>query len=385
MTFNLLDRQIINILAQDIKNELRLSDAELGLITGTALGVLKAIVSIPIAWWSDRFDRARMLMILVTVSSALTAACGFAHSYLALAIARMAVGIGESGGVPIATALVRDHVPKRATSALAWITFGNPFGTFMAFLFGGVIAERWGWRTAFVCAGLPGLMVAILLCAKLKDIRVRRRAPAASSACARDVINLLRRPRMIQLLGATFASLFLVTVSSAWLPTFLIRAHGLSTGRMGVYGAVAIGAGGGLGTLSGLLCESARDRMAHPESKLLLTTMTLATGAAMLGFFLYNCVAYAWLAPTIRLIQDAAEVDDRALAIAVCSSFSTLVAVGIGIPLTGWISDLLSPQYGARSIGIAVFISISTAAIVGLISHLSFLVQIRRTAKRTLR
>ena len=394
VTFNLLDRQIINILAQDIKDDLALSDTELGLITGTAFGILKAIVTIPIAWWADRFDRARVLIILLAISSAFTAVCGLANSYLALAMARMGAGMGEGGGVPVATALVRDHVPKRATSALALIMLGNPFGTLLAFLLGGLIAERWGWRTAFICAGLPGLMLAGLLCTKLKDIRAERRAAAGSSACALDVIRLLRRPRMTLLLGATFASLFLVSAANAWLPTILIRGHGLTTGRMGVYGAIAIGIGGGFGTLSGALCDSVRSRVSYPESKLMLMTITLAvpflaltifgrtTGAAMLGFLVYNCVAYAWLAPTIRLIQDAAAVDDRALAIAVCSSVSTFLAVCIGIPLTGWISDLLTPQYGARSLGTAAFTTISAAAIVGLTSHSNFLVQIRRTDKK---
>jgi predicted MFS family arabinose efflux permease len=389
VTLELLDRQLINILAQDIKVDLRLSDTELGLITGTAAGVVKAIVSIPIAWWADRFDRAKMLAVLLATWSAFTAACGLANSFVGLALTRMAFGFGDSGGIPVSTALLRDQLPKRPTSALALMMVGNPFGTFLAFLFGGLIAQHWGWRMAFIVAGVPGLIIAAVLWANLKDTRVARRLSAGQLACVSDVLMLLRRQQIMLLLGATFASIFIVSAGSAWLPAFFMRVHGLTTQQMGFYGAIAIGAGGSIGALSGLLCETLRSRTPHPESAIMLMTIGLVvpflaltvfastTSSAMMGLFFYNCVAYAWLAPTIRLIQDAVEVDDRALAIAVCGGVATFCALGAGIPVTGWISDLLSPQYGSWSIGLAAFVTISAAAVLGLFSHWRFLVEIR--------
>jgi predicted MFS family arabinose efflux permease len=381
VTANLFDRQIINILAQDIKHDLVLSDAQLGLITGSALGIFKAAVSIPVTWWADRFDRAKLLAILVATWSGFTALCGVASGFGTLALARMGVGAGESGGVPVAAALVRDHFPRRATAALAVMSVGNPFGTFLAFLIGGMIAQRWGWRAAFLVAGVPGLVLAPIVWAMVKDPRSERRPAGGRSAWLRDVLSLLRKPGATALLCATFASMFLVNAANAWLPAFFIRVHGLNTGLTGVYGATAIGLGGGLGSLSGLLCESVRHRISSPESKLLIASLVLAvpflaltvlsrtTTGALLCYWIYNFVAYAWLAPTIRLIQDSVGRDDRALAVAVCSAFGFFMALGIGVPVTGWLSDMLSLRYGPRSVGIALLVTSSVAAIVGLASH----------------
>jgi len=148
VTLNLFDRQLINILAQDIKIDLHLSDTELGLITGTAFGLLKALFSVPVGAWADRSDRGRILGALVALFSVFTLLSAAAVSFAGLALARMGVGLGESATVPVASATVRERVPQRATSALAVTMAGNPVGSFLAFLIGGLIAQRWGWRWA---------------------------------------------------------------------------------------------------------------------------------------------------------------------------------------------------------------------------------------------
>ena len=117
-------------------------------------------------------------------------------------------------------------------------------------------------------------------------------------------------------------------MADTWLPAFFIRAHGLETRQMGVYGAIAIGLGGGLGTLSGLMCERLRNRLVLPESivmllslaaivPLLLLVVTANDRATSLGsYVLLNYAAFIWLAPGTRLIQDAVEPHQRSLATA---------------------------------------------------------------------
>src|SRR4051794_25816297 len=96
VVLNLADRQIVNILAQDIKVDLRLSDTQLGLLTGSAFALVYAFAGVPVAWWADRLHRPRLIALMLAMWSACTVACGMAGSFLGLFLGRMGVGLGES-------------------------------------------------------------------------------------------------------------------------------------------------------------------------------------------------------------------------------------------------------------------------------------------------
>jgi predicted MFS family arabinose efflux permease len=387
VTVNLFDRQLINILAQDIKLDLQLSDAELGLLTGTAFGVLKALFSIPLAALADRSERSRILAGLVALRSSFSLLCAATTGFGGLLIARAGVGLGESGIVPIATAVARDTFSQRGTSAIAVTMAGNPAGTFLAFLLGGMIAERWGWRWAFLAVGLPGLLLALVVLAKLRDRSAG--TPADSASWIRDATSLVGKPMVKPLMCATVGSMLMVNTATAWMPAYFIRAHGLGTAQTGFYFAIAVGVGGALGALSGIACDLVRSRIRHPESAIMCATLLLAlplmlamifsasTKTALGAFFVYNVLAYAWLGPTIRLIQDAVEPRQRALAIALCSTAGFFVGLGVGAPLVGWISDRLTPDHGVQAVGISLCIVIAGAVALALASHLVILRSLR--------
>jgi len=393
IAMNLFDRQLINILAQDIKVDMALTDAELGLLTGTAFGLFKAIFSIPVGAWADRGNKPRILGGLVALSSAFSILSGIAGSFFGLVIARVGVGVGESAGVPVATAIVRDNVPKRATGAIALAMAGNPVGTFLAFLVGGAIADRWGWRFAFFVAGPPGLVLAWILATKLRNVPAERASTAVGSNWIGGTLQLVRKPMLRRLMFATAGSMFMVSAASAWIPAFFIRAHGLGTAQVGLFGAIAIGIGGSIGTLSGIVCDLARPRIRHCESAMmilatlgalpfaLLMVFSQNVAAALAAYFIYNVLAYAWPAPTIRLIQDAVEPHQRALALALCSAVGMIAALGIGVPLIGWISDLISARYGLRSIGIALVSVLLIAIAMAFVSHLLVLKALLNSAE----
>ena len=394
VALNLFDRQLINILAQDIKTDLLLTDAELGLLTGTALGLFKALFSMPVSSWADRRGRPRVLAILVAMHSAFSILCGAASGFLGLAIARMGVGIGESAGVPVATAIARDHFPTRATTALAIAMAGNPLGTFLAFLVGGAIADRWGWRCSFVAGGAPGLLLAWILVRKIKEVRVGSSFATISGNWVGDALDLLRSSRFRPLIIATSGSMLIANAASAWMPAFFMRVHGLSTAQAGLFAAIAIGIGGALGTLSGLVCDLVRKHIIHSESVMMLLTtsaslpflfVTVVTASpvrALVSFFIYNALAYAWLAPTIRLIQDAVEASSRAFAISLCSAVAVSVSLGVGVPFIGRISDLTSGTYGLRAIGYSLFAVTSIAVAITVFSHFLIWRQLRASDRR---
>ena len=380
MVVNLADRQIVNILAQDIKSDLALSDSQLGLLTGLAFGLVYVLAGLPLAWLADRANRARMIALMLAVWSVCTIACGLAAGFVGLFVARMGVGAGEGGAQSACTALVRDLFPRRGTTALAVVMAGNPVGSFVGFIAGGAIAGRWGWQAAFVAAGLPGLLLAAVVAAKVRDPR-QAAENAAAGTFARELRAVLARPRMQVLTVAVSASMLILYAVGAWLPAFFIRAHGLSTAEMGVYGALATGLCGGLGTAAGALCDRLAARVPHIESLftilvtlaavplLLVAVMARDLEIALLGYGVLNFAAFAFLAPATRLIQDVVEPDQRALAFAACGGVGLLFSLGIGVPLIGWLSDLLMPDFGPRSPGVALAITLPLAALAATIAH----------------
>lgn len=382
---NLADRQIINILAQDIKADLGLSDAQLGLLTGLAFGSVYALVGLPIAWLADRTDRARIIALMLAVWSLCTIACGAAGGFVGLFLARMGVGAGEGGAQPACTALVRDLFPSRGTTALAVVMAGTPVGSFVGFLAGGAIAEAWGWKTAFVLAGLPGLLLAAVVYLCVRDARPQAPAAAERASFLQALRSVSVRPGLRLLTVGVCGLMLVVYAVAAWLPAYFIRSHGLGTAEMGLHAALATGVGGGLGSIAGFLCDRLRARVRNVEVKcvllatlavvpLLLVTVTARDSAtALTGYFALNFAAFAWFAPATRLIQDAVEPDQRALAFAVCGGAGLLFSLGAGVPLIGFASDLLEPAFGVRSIGVALAIVLPLAAAITAGAYLRLL------------
>src|SRR3954471_14422489 len=128
-TVNFLDRQIVSILAEPIKNDLKISDTQLGLLTGFAFGIVYCGLGLPIARLADRFNRVWIISASLAVWSAATVLCGRAVGYPTLVAARMGVGVGEAGCTPTSHALIADYAPKeKRASALAFFSMGTPLG-----------------------------------------------------------------------------------------------------------------------------------------------------------------------------------------------------------------------------------------------------------------
>ena len=171
---NFVDRQIITILAPDIKRDLGLNDADIGFLYGTAFAVFYALFGIPLGRLADSWSRVRLLTIGLGLWSAMTALSGFARNGVALGAARMGVGVGEATASPSAYSLIADLFPrsKRGT-ALAIYSSGLYLGGGISLMIGGGVVQGWnrafpgggplglvGWQAAFLAVGLPGLLLA---------------------------------------------------------------------------------------------------------------------------------------------------------------------------------------------------------------------------------
>src|SRR5579871_2888980 len=145
-----IDRQIVNILAESIRRDLKLADWQLGIVTGLAFALFYTMFGIPIARLAERRNRPRLVATSMLVWSLFTILCGRAESFIGLAAARLGVGVGEAGCAPTAHSLISDYVPKeRRASALAAFSLALPIGSFIGLAMGGIIADAYGWRIAF--------------------------------------------------------------------------------------------------------------------------------------------------------------------------------------------------------------------------------------------
>jgi MFS family permease len=194
---NFIDRQIISILALDIKRDLDLTDSDMGFLGGAAFAVFYALFGIPLGRLADNWNRVRLLSLGLAVWSGMTALSGFAQNQWQLTLARMGVGIGEATASPTAYSLISDYFPKhKRATALAIYSSGLYIGGGLSLFIGAEIVLAWnqaypaggplglaGWQAAFLAVGLPGLLVALWVASLREPVRGEMDgAPTASSA-----------------------------------------------------------------------------------------------------------------------------------------------------------------------------------------------------------
>jgi MFS family permease len=182
---NFIDRQILSILAVDIKSDLGLNDSDLGFLGGAAFAVFYALFGVPLGRLADNWNRKKLLGIGLALWSTMTALSGFARNQLTLSLARMGVGIGEATASPTAYSLISDYFPKRQrATALAIYSSGLYLGGGVSLLIGAKIGKSWdqaypgggpldlvGWQAAFLAVGIPGLLMALWVATLREPVR----------------------------------------------------------------------------------------------------------------------------------------------------------------------------------------------------------------------
>lgn len=202
---NFIDRQILSILAVDIKADLGLTDSDLGFLGGAAFAVFYALFGIPLGRLADNWNRVRLLSIGLAIWSTMTALSGFARDNIQLSLARMGVGVGEATASPTAYSLISDYFPKRQrATALAIYSSGLYLGGGVSLLIGAKIGQVWnaaypgggplnlvGWQAAFLAVGVPGLMLALWVASLREPVRgaMDGTPSSASSAPFRDFLS----------------------------------------------------------------------------------------------------------------------------------------------------------------------------------------------------
>lgn len=356
-TFNHIDRQILVILLEPIKAELGLRDSQLGLLSGLAFAAVYATLGIPVAMWADRGNRRNIIALAVGIWSAMTALSGFAQNFWHLLLARIGVGVGEAGGTPPATSMIADlYPPQERATALGIYTSGIGLGIMAGFALGGYVYELWGWRAAFFVAGVPGLILALVVrfgirepVRGLADQRVDD-TPAPSLGETLKFIGGQHSLLWLMagcLLICISANAFLVFTSSHLQRTYL-----LTPGQVSLPLGVLIGGVGSLGAIVlGRVCDtlSKRDLRWRP----LIIAICAAVALPFAWMFLRAPsveLAYAWnIVPSfIGLIyasvaytatQELVRLRMRSFASAFMLFCLTLIGIGCGPWIAGELSD----------------------------------------------
>lgn len=363
--FNFIDRQIFAILAQSIKTDLGLSDTQLGALGGVAFGIFYATLGIPIARLADRYSRVNVITISLTVWSAMTALQAFAGGFWQLLLARIGVGVGEAGGSPPSHSLLADYFPSgERAGALGIYALGIPIGILFGNMAGGWINEFFGWRNAFLLVGIPGVLLAIVFKRTVKEParghsegKQYVAQPTVPFSTVVKTMWSFRSFRHLALGAGTQA--FVGYGSIAWMPAFLERVHGLSSGQVGTALGLIIGIFGAAGTLLGgkwadrLGARDQRWYMWLPAlSFLLAVPFSLAvflTDNLVLLLCLYAVpvlLVNVYTGPTFGTNQTLAPVAMRAAASAFLIFIINMIGLVCGPIALGALSDVLQTGWG---------------------------------------
>jgi len=356
-TFNHVDRQILVILLEPIKNEFGMSDGQIGWLTGIAFAAFYATLGIPVAMWADRGNRRNIISLALGVWSLMTALSGMAQNYWHLLLARMGVGVGEAGGTPPATSMIADlYPPQERATALGIYTSGIGLGILAGFALGGYVYELYGWRAAFFIAGVPGLLLALLVRFGVKEpvrgLADQRSDDGPAPSIGETLRFLFSQTSYLWLLAGCLlicisANAFLVFTSS-----HLQRTYSLTPGQVSLPLGLLIGGVGSLGAVVlGRVCDtlSKKDMRWRP----LIIALCAAVAIPFAWMFLRAPTveaAYAWnIVPSfIGLIyasvaytasQELVKLRMRSFASAFMLFCLTLIGIGCGPLIAGVLSD----------------------------------------------
>ncbi len=375
-----LDRNLIAALGTLVKSEMSLDDKAFGFL-GTAFFLVYLVSSPVFGYLGDRFGRIRFMAAGAVLWSLATSLTFWVPSYHALILARGAVGIGEGSFGTLAPAYVADILPLgHRARALAWFYLALPVGSALAYLVGGLVGSHWGWRPAFLVAGMPGLLMAALVYRLPGGSRPQPAAALHLNPLAGSW-HLLKIPTLLWVCLGYGMVTFALGGLAFWMPHYLETSKGLSLAQANLllFGAVTLA--GGLGTLMGgflgdyllrytlgapLWVSGAGIILALP----LAAVAIYAAAPALYIPALTGAVFLLFLNPGVltAVVVSVAGAWRRAQAVALTIVVIHLVGDVPSPFLIGWVSDCSSLKWGVSITLVAL--ALGAALILKALPHL---------------
>lgn len=398
-----MDRQIVSILAEPIKQDLGLSDSQIGLLIGLSFVVVYTALSVPIARLSERVNRVWLLAACLSFWSIFTAVGSLAQNFTHLFLARVGVGVGEAGTNPAAYSLIADVASRKDRAKLLSIfNLGLPIGSFLGLAAGGVIASVFGWRQAFLLVGMPGLIVAIILVLSLRDPRhdgsgrvIQKATKKRETSFKKDLLEVLSKRSFIFILGGMASIIFLNYGKVSFYASFFLRNHfdglvavsvliqeqfGWSIKPLAILGLILGSLTGFFGALGTVLGGWLGDRFggADPRGYLIvpiigcLLQFPFLIAALSVPSFLSSIALFAvpafltatYLSPVVAAVVGVVRPTLRATATAISTTVAILIGFGCGPAVTGLLSDVYASQLGDNGLGVKFALMTSSLSVI---------------------
>lgn len=401
-TFSFLDRMVLSLMIDPIRQDLGLTDTEVSLLAGFAFAVCYVLFAFPFGRWADTRGRRNVVVIGIGLWSLATVACGLTNSFWRLFAARMAVGVGEASLNPAAYSLIPDYfAPERRGLAMSIYACGASVGGGLAMLAGGMIVA-WAmasnpvlpllgqiapWKIVFIAVGLPGLLVALLVLLTVRE-------PPRRAASLTDTGEVPRIRDVAAYVGTHWAVFLPIFVGfggfavngyafQVWGPAFFMRLHDLTPVGVGMLFGLGFGVGGTVGIITGGLWSDAlvRKGQAHAPIKVSLWAAWITAPPFLLAYLVPNTTAAlaffvigmfgASLVGGIQaaMVQSLTPPRMRGLLAAIYGTTVTLMGLGVAPTLTAVMSDQVfgGPQGLGKALAVTTLLSLGLCSLLLLI------------------
>lgn len=363
-TLNGIDKHLMPAMAEPIKQEFGLSDTQFGFIAGFVYSLGFAIGGIPLTLLVDRVGRSRLLALLLAIWSGATALGSLVSTAAQLTVTRFIVGAAEVGGQPISMALIGDWFkPDRRGSAMGIWSISRSISLIVSFSVGGWIALHWGWRHAFLLAGIPGVVLSIIILFSLREANAVPPSVLGRKPVSTDIVRAFLGNRPLFLLAiALVLAVGCQNGVMAFLSSFLTRSYDLPVDRAGFYGGMILGVGAGVGMpLGGFITDLIGKHSVRRQFGVVAGLMFAALPAALIGLnaptvvvaiaglfvfeLLTSCAYTAGLSTYLNGVPAAM----RGSLSALLTILIIFAGAGLGPPVAGFASDSI----GALHLGLS--------------------------------
>jgi len=380
---NYVDRSILNVLSQLVKEELGASDTVMGFLVGPAFAVFYALAGIPIARYADRSNRIRIIVVGCLVWSGFTIATAYAQTWQQLAWFRIGVGIGEAAFLAPAYSILADYFPVRyRTRALSLLGLAVYFGQVTGMVTGAMLGASLGWRDVFIYAGLPGILIAFIawLTVREPERGAQDSIDQASAPTTRDFSSALKSlweyRSFRKLCFGTALGVFGGQAFAGWSAPFLMRSHGVDLVAIGTVFAPPYLLSALIGTIvAGFVADRLVRRNLNAPVNASSYALAVATAILCLACWVphfswlvlltipMGLVGGGWVLPMQSSTQNALPPELRATGTAVFWFVVNLVGIAGGPWFAGIMSDLLAARFGSDSLRYALLLAISVSFI----------------------
>jgi predicted MFS family arabinose efflux permease len=371
---NFLDRQLMPILAKPIQDSLHFSDGQLGLIGGLYFAAFYTFISVPVGYLADKTNRSKVLAAACAIWSMATMSCGLASNYLQFAIARMAVGFGEAGGVPPSYAIISDYFPPhRRGIALGIFNTGPGVGAALGVAFGATITAAFDWRYAFIWLGCVGIFAAIAVLFMVREPPRGGLDPAqvrtTKNAGFWDTFAMFFSRKSLVLAAVAGGITQIVTYGlQNFAVLFLMREKGMTLQDVALYYSlvVLVGMTGSM-IVSGMLVDRLTKRSKAAYAMIPGETLFIAApfyiafllSASWSSACWFLCATmffnYFFLSALVTFVQQSVRPDQRVMSGALLLLVLNFVGLGLGPTYVGLASDFLRASYPGHSLQAALF------------------------------